>query len=596
MARPLGRALGRGLATPQDSIPGAPPKRAQLACFLQGERTLAKSPARAFRMLCAMSVLLTLSACLPLALASPPPSGAPSEPQESAGEVEPWRLDLNTARTLALRGNLDLRIAEESVQQAHFSYVGSFGAFEWRFRADATYTDAEREVTSSFISGGARIKSETNRLNFVFERPLQTGAIFDVSFNTNVEETNAAVVDDEKQTSDELAFSFTQPLLRGRGEAVATATQQEEEARWQKEVEVWRGTRQTTLGDVDLAYWDLRAAIDALEVQDSAVALGAALLERRQEELNAGVGTEIAVLESQADLATRREAQLAAANLVRQREDALKTLLLGAEDLELWERSILPVEPYPTLRKLGWAQVEPERADAQAPGAEGSEPDENVKSLDEASLPELPGWRQILAIALENRTELRQAQSDIRLAEIAKARALSDRLAGLDLVLRASSNSVDRSFRRSFADTLDWESPTYSAQLSYDLPIGNTQARSEAQRADSALRSAWIQWERVQRDVVADVRNAARELSFRREALLAADQSLNLSQRQLEQEEARNREGLSTNYQVLEVQQSYVEALSTQRAARAEWAKAWVGLERAKGTLQHLESGPAAPR
>ena len=470
-----------------------------------------------------------------------------------------------------MRGNVELRIAEEEVQQAHFNHVGSYGAFEWRFRADATYTDAEREVTSSFISGGDRIESTDSRLNFVFERPLRTGAQFDVSFTTNVEETNAAIADDEKQTSDELAFSFTQPLLRGRGESVATATQQEEEARWQKQVEVWRGNRQSTLASVDLAYWDLRAAIDALEVQSSSVDLAQALLERRENELSAGVGTELAVLESQADLATRRESQLAAANLVRQREDELKKLLLNGVDLDLWERSILPTEPYPDVNFDGLA-------------AGASEP-QDPRDLPAETLPVLPHWRVVLATALANRSELRQVESDIRLAEIAQNRALSDRLSGLDLVLRASANSVDRSFRRAFADTLDWEAPTYSAQLSYDLPIGNTQARSAVDRADSAVRAAWIDLERVQRDVVADVRNATRELGYRREALLAANQSLALAQRQLEQEEARNREGLSTNYQVLEVQQSYVEALSNQRAGRAEWAKAWVVLEQARGTL-----------
>lgn len=494
----------------------------------------------------------------------------------SAGQgraQEPWRLDLETARALALRGNVELRIAEEQVQQAHFTHVGSFGAFEWRFRADATYRDAEREVTSSFISGGARIKSESQNLQFSFVRPMRSGSTFDVSFTTNVEETNAAIADEAKQTSDELALSFTQPLLRGRGEAVATATQQEEEARWQKQIEVWRGSRQSTLASVDFAYWDLRAAVDALEVQNSSVALAETLLRRRQDELSAGVGTELAVLESQADLATRRESQLAAANLVRQREDELKALLLNGEDWDLWERSVLPTEPYPELRY----------------GGEGSETAADPRDLPDEALPNLPQWRAALAVALEQRTELRQVESDIRLAEIAKSRALSDRLSGLDLVLRASANSVDRDFTRAFADTLDWEAPTYSAQLTYDLPIGNIQARSAAQRADSVLRAAWMELERAQRDVVADVRRATRELSFRREALLAADQSLTLAQRQLEQEEARNREGLSTNYQVLEVQQSYVEALSNQRAARAEWAKAWVSLDQARGTLDHRE-------
>ena len=470
-------------------------------------------------------------------------------------KVDPWRLDLAEARALALRGNLDLRLAEESVQQAHFAYMGSFGAFEWRFRAGANYTDAEREVTSSFLEGGTRIKSKNEGVNFAFERPLRTGGTFDLTFRTDINTTNSAIVESDKQTSDELALSFTQPLLRGGSKDYATADIQEQQVRWQLEVERWRANRQDILAQVDLAYWELLAATDALEVRQSAVQLGEALLVRRGQELDAGMGTELAVLESQADLATRREALLAAQNLRRQREDELKMLLLGADDLERWEQPLETIDEYPLTEAMG--RVE--------------------------------GWRSVLGTAVEQRSELRQAESNVRLAEISKSKALSERMAGLDLVLRASSNAVDRNWTRSVADTLDWEAPTYSAQLNYDMPIGNATARYAVQRADSALRSAWIDWEKARRDVVSEVRAAVREVIYRREAMLAADQSLDLAGRNLEQEEARNREGLSTNYQVLEVQQRYVEALSTQRQSRAEWAKAWVNLQKAQGTL---EAGP----
>ncbi|MEZ6004247.1 MAG: TolC family protein [Planctomycetota bacterium] len=474
-------------------------------------------------------------------------------PQGTTPEIpDVWHLGLEEARALALRGNLDLRVAEEAVQQAHFRHLGSFGAFEWRFNGDLTYRDATRETSSSFLSGGNLIESQTTSYNLRLQRPFETGATFDLSFLGSLETTNASIADSDKQTSDELALQYTQPLLRGRGGDVVTADKQQAAVRWEQEVETWRGSRQGILAQVDKAYWDLRAAVDAVEVRQSAVALGQALLERRRQELNAGVGTELAVIESEAELATRHEALLAAQNLRGQREDALKKLLLGGEDLQRWHRSIAPADGYPELDAMGSA----------------------------------PPWRAALAIALEARSELRRAQATVRLAEIDKARALSNELSGLDLVLRASSNAVDANFRRAFADTFDWEAPTYSAQLSYDVPLGNQSAKAEVQRTDSALRTAWVELEKVQRDVVAEVRGAVRELEYRREASGAADLSLELARRQLEQEEARNREGLSTNYQVLEVQQRFVEALSTQRQSRAEWAKAWVELKRSQGLIE----------
>jgi outer membrane protein len=490
-----------------------------------------------------------------LFLTSPVPCAVQdgSENSDQAARTEEvWNLSLKEARALALRGNLGLREAEEAVQQAHQGYMGSFGAFEWRFKANAKYQDATREVTSSFLSGGNLIEAQDNTFDFSFNRPLTTGAVFDMSFSSNLQETNATTADSDKQTSDELALSFTQPLLRGRGSAYATATQQEEQIRYQEEIERWRGQSQTTLVNVDLAYWELRGAVEAVEVQFSSLELGETLLKRRRGELDAGVGTELAVLESETEVATRAESLLSAENVQSQREDALKTLLLGSKELDLWAKSLNPTDGYPVRDSVG----------------------------------EPPLWRQALIVAMEQRTELRQAEWGVRLAEVGKSRSLSERLSGLDLILRASANSVDSNFNRAFNDVVSGQAPTYSAQLSYDMPLGNATAKAAYRRAESALRGAWVRFERAERDVIADVRTAVRDVNFRTKALVAAEKSLGLAQRQLEQEEARNREGLSTNYQVLEVQQSYVESLSNQRQGRAEWAKAWVNLKRAQGLIE----------
>ncbi len=492
-------------------------------------------------------ILLTL---MPLAF-SPIQVEEPA-PATVSTESQVWQLSLKEARAMALDGNLDLREEEEAVQQAHHSYLGSFGAFEWNFKANATYQDATREVTSSFLSGGNLIEAQDQTVDFSFNRPLTTGAVFDISFNTNLQETNATTADSNKQTSDALSLSFTQPLLRGAGTDYATASQQEDNIRYQEEIERWRGQSQSTLVDVELAYWDLRGAVEAVEVQRSSLDLGEALLKRRRGELDAGVGTELAVLESESEVATRSETLLSAVNLRSQREDALKTLLLGSKDLDRWSHSVEPTDGYP------------DRVNAQAP----------------------PLWRQALVVAMENRTELRQAQWQVRLAEIAKSRSLSDRMSGLDLILSASANSVDANFNRAFNDVMSWEAPTYSAQLAYDMPLGNSAARFAYRRADSVLRGAWVKFERAERDVIADVRAAVRDVTFRTEALVAAEKSLGLASRRLEQEEARNKEGLSTNYQVLEVQQSFVESLSSQRQARAEFAKAWVNLQRSQGLIE----------
>jgi len=65
----------------------------------------------------------------------------------------------------------------------------------------------------------------------------------------------------------------------------------------------------------------------------------------------------------------------------------------------------------------------------------------------------------------------------------------------------------------------------------------------------------------------------------------AADRSLEATRRQLEAEQARNREGISTTFEVLQLQDQFVQAMNSERSARVAYMKARVGLKAAIGTL-----------
>ena len=63
----------------------------------------------------------------------------------------------------------------------------------------------------------------------------------------------------------------------------------------------------------------------------------------------------------------------------------------------------------------------------------------------------------------------------------------------------------------------------------------------------------------------------------------ATSTSLELARRQLEAENARFAQDLSTTFQVLEFQHSLIEAMSNERAARAGFVKALAELDNAQG-------------
>jgi outer membrane protein TolC len=197
----------------------------------------------------------------------------------------------------------------------------------------------------------------------------------------------------------------------------------------------------------------------------------------------------------------------------------------------------------------------------------------------------LPTWTEAVTVALDMRTELRQQRMQVDAARIRHKRTQSERLAGVDLALTASSRNVDEHEVPALRNTFAFEYPTYTAALSYNMPIGNTTARNAEHAARAAVREALLVYDDLETTAVAEVRTAVRELRYSEEAVRAAEESLELAQRQLEAEQARYAEGLSTNFEVLSFQQALIEAMLSLQRARINFAKALVALEAAQGLL-----------
>jgi outer membrane protein TolC len=131
----------------------------------------------------------------------------------------------------------------------------------------------------------------------------------------------------------------------------------------------------------------------------------------------------------------------------------------------------------------------------------------------------------------------------------------------------------------------DFEFLDTSLGVSYAVPLRNRTAARAESAARAGLRLARLRYDQEELLVVADVRAAVRDVRFQAEAVAAAEKSVALARRQLAAEQARYKEGLSTTFQVLQFQQQLAETLSSESAARAGYAKALAGLEKAEGHL-----------
>lgn len=510
------------------------------------------------RMIGTLAAALPLAAPVPahgsLASAAPPPqqgAAAVDEQQAQSGSV--LRLSLKLARSLALENNLGLRIQALGSELARHNSLGSWGAFDWIFTGTGSYSDSD-SLSTTFFGTGDIISSETEGLSFDFLKPLGTGGSFDLQFSRGISATDNPFVGadfQERLVSDGLTMTYNQPLLRGAWAEYATATQREAEIVLGRQRELERGTRQDLLLQVSNAYWDLVAARRQREVAQSSLGLGLDQVQRNQRRLEVGLGTQVEVLQAEAEVAVRREQLLLADVTVDQAGDLLKQLVFPGTDRDLWESIPEPTTPLPKIV------------------ATSGQPD----------------WESALLVAMEQRPDLRQARADIDSAEVQLARSASERLAGLDLSLSANARGEAASAGDSIEQITDLDQPTYTAALTYSMPIGNRVARHAERAASIALRQARLTYDATESQVAALVRQAVRDVHYQAEAVRAAELSRELARQQLEAERARFDEGLSTNYQVLEFQQALAQTQSSERAARVAFAKAEVNMEYVQGLL-----------
>ncbi|MFT5288543.1 MAG: outer membrane protein TolC [Planctomycetota bacterium] len=489
-------------------------------------------------------------------------------PRKWRSESQSVTLSLEEALEVALRHNLGLSAAEGQTEIARLDAMGSWGAFDPVLSARAELMDREREGNSS-LSGASLLEEDSQSFSSSLLWPVRTGADFSLSYARTNNRTNNQFATFDVSTTDVVTAMVTQPLLKGAWERFATTSQRQSEVVMQRTEAAEQQVRQQLLLDVYNAYWDLVSARDQLDVSIVTYELGQQQLLQDQRRLEVGAGTEVDVLQSETNLAQSWEQLLQSANSILAGEDALRELLFQSQPSESgdlsealtgWDWPIIPSTSLPEVNA------------------------DDVSSLSNGGV-DTGAWRASLAKALRSRPELAQARFDVEASEVQLERSVSDRRAQLDLELTASSAGFDVDPGDAFSDAAGFDFPEYRGALVFSLPLGNRTAKNANRSARAALRNAKLAYDTRELEILSNVRGAVREVRFRAIAATAAETSRDLAERQLAAEQARQRNGLSTTFQVLEFQKTSSEARSNERAARAAYAKALAGLRFSEGVL-----------
>ena len=473
------------------------------------------------------------------------------------------RLSLQDAIAVALEHNINLEVSRLALGSAQQGIFASTGIFDPLLKADAGAAYASAPATTE-LAGASQLFQRTRTFDLSIGELIPTGATVGVGFTDSRSTTNSSFYFLNPSYSSGLNLSLTQPLLAGFGTDVNRAG-----------IEVARRNRDisrvqfaqivtTTVQAVENAYWNLVYAIDNLQVKKDALKLANDLLDQTRTRVRIGTSAPIDIVQSEAGVAAREEDIILAENAVGNAADILKGLL-GFENLDDWQSEITPADSL---------EVTPESV-----------------ALDPA-----------IEQGLQRRLEMRQRELELQIGEtnLLVARnatrpqlnlALGYGLAGVggdQLIFDQQGNVIgtiagswDDSIRQLYhADFKQW-----SGTVSFSYPLGNHQANAVLAERRFAVSTARQNMALQRQGVIEDVRGAVRGLEAGAKSIAAALKARELAERNLDAEQKKFANGMSTNFQVLKIQDDLTAARNAELQARVGYRQALVGYQVAIGGL-----------
>ncbi len=457
-------------------------------------------------------------------------------------------LDLRGAFALALGRNLDLQVGRYDLALADTSIEQSGGIFDPELNAGVG-GDFRRSPSATVLEGADVPESRNTRFSLGLGALLPTGGQVSLGAQTVRSETNSQFASLNPSWSSSLTASFRQPLLEGFGTTVTRAGILIAESRRDQTAAAFETSVVATLQQVESAYWDLAAARAAISVREQSLALAERLLDETRERVKVGTSAPIDLVQSEAGVASRRQALIVARNSAGNAEDALKALL-GFDDPAEWLVPIETTEDYEAERLY-------------------------------------PELRQAIDTALARRPEIRQQQEALSALELNTKLARNATLPSLNLRAGYGYSGLGgtlQSFqplpeaKSGFSDSVSqvgaFDFPNWNLGLELSLPITNTDARARLAARRFEHDQGKVRLRALEQSVIRQVRIAVRALEDGAANVDAALASEQLAVRNLEAEQTKFANGLSTNFQVLQIQDDLA-------AARLSLIQAYLGYRQA---------------
>jgi len=485
--------------------------------------------------LLARTVFLGLLALPSLVRAQELPVIAPDQP-----------LSLADCIALALKKNYALQIQDYSTAQAKESVEVAQGAFDPAFNASFTRSLTQAASNVSVLEGeqtsGPRNDNTTMSVG-LSQRLAPTNGTLSVSTNVTRTATNSTIARLNPNFGNGVSVNLSQPLLQNAGRKVALAPLERAKLGLGISRLTFRSTVLSTIASVEIAYYNLVSAREAVRIRQLSLDLAQILYDENLSRRSAGTMTNLDVLTAESGVANARGAVLQAEKSARDAEDTLLQLVAAAD---------LDLRPGP------------------------------VKFDEFTDGP--PNFARSYKLARDYYPDTLSAEQTLKQLQITLDVARRNQLPTLNLIgsLGYTARAVSTGYADVIANLTNEHGNNWSLGLTYSAPWGRRADRANYRSARAGVESQKVRVDQLELQLLAAVRAAVRTVETNLAAVAIAVKAAELSARQYELQKALYDAGRSTARLVLQAQDDL-------ETARFNALGAELNLRQAAATLHQLE-------
>lgn len=437
------------------------------------------------------------------------------------------QLTLDQAIQIALDHNLNLQSAKLNPLIQDYSLVSARAAFRPSITGSFSNNHSSNPVTSSLDGAKTTVTniSQSYRTGLSERLPWYGGQL-SLSFNNGRSSTNNVNSIRNPTFSSSFSANYSQPLLAGfkidnQRSALQTQTIQRQITDIQLQT-----TIENTKASVRTAYWNLRQAIERIQIQQMSLNLSQRQLDDDKVKVEIGTMAPIQTTTAEVQVAQNQQAVLNARIQWQTAELALKQLLVSGPDDPLYRQTIDPTDQ-PTFAQV---QVDIPKA---------------------------------VQTAMANRTDIVQQRKSLEVTDINLSVTKNNTLPSLSLstsyqlsgtggptASRNGNPAVPGGYLDALGQIGNLAAPTWTLGFNFSYPIGMASAKAAFARAQLQEQQAKQNLKVTELTIATDVTNAGLAVQNTYLQLQAAQTAREAAERNADAEQTRFDVGMSNPYNV----------------------------------------------